>query len=61
MFILEKLSSANNQIIDAFGYAYWIRRYNSSKVTKESQPESIKENYKFIEKCQSLGINFPLN
>ena len=38
--------SADNPIIDACEYTNWIRRYNSSKVAKNSRPENVNDQYK---------------
>ena len=41
-----KPTSANNPIVNACGYAKWIRRYNFSDVAANSRPESINNQYK---------------
>lgn len=41
-----KPTSANNPIINASDYTKWIRRYNSSDVSKNSRPENIIDKYK---------------
>ncbi len=41
-----KPTSADNPIIDACEYTNWIRRYNSSKVAKNSRPENVNDQYK---------------
>ena len=41
-----KPSSADNPIIDACEYTKWIRRYNSSYVSKSSRPENINDKYR---------------
>jgi broad specificity phosphatase PhoE len=38
--------SADNPILSAYQYAHWIRRYNASKVAKNSRPQSINDEYK---------------
>jgi broad specificity phosphatase PhoE len=43
-----KPASADNPIIDACEYTRWIRRYNSSKVAKNSRPESVNDQYKYF-------------
>ena len=41
-----KPTSADNPIVDACEYTKWIRRYNSSDVSKNSRPENINDKYK---------------
>lgn len=41
-----KPASADNPIMDVCGYAHWIRRYNASKVAKNSRPETVNDDYK---------------